>query len=137
MRGEPRPGIVAGCGSPIELGGALQILDLFNPNVYQGGATALYALRQVVGERTFYEIERRWVRRYEGESASTDDFIALASKVAHRNLRPFLRTWLYGSKTPPTPGHPDWTVNPPAAAPVSPKAGAFTTAAELEGLAKR
>ena len=26
-------------------------------------------------------IERRWVRRYEGESASTDDFIALASKA--------------------------------------------------------
>ena len=74
---------------------------------------------------------------YEGESASTDDFIALASKVAHRNLHPFLRTWLYGSKTPPMPGHPDWTVNPPAAAPVAPKAGAFPTAAEREGLAKR
>ena len=102
---------------------ATDILDLFNPNVYQGGATALYALRQVVGDRTFYEIERRWVRRYEGESASTDDFIALASRVAHRNLGPFLRDWLYGSKTPPMPGHPDWTVNPPAAAPAAPKAG--------------
>jgi hypothetical protein len=44
-------------------------------------------------------------------------------RSAHRNLGPFLRTWLYGSKTPPMPGHPDWTVNP--------------TAAELEGLAKR
>jgi aminopeptidase N len=88
------------------------ILDLFNPNVYQGGATALYALEQVVGERTFYAIERRWVQRHEGESASTDDFIALASKVAHRDLGPFLRDWLYGSTTPPMPGHPDWTVDP-------------------------
>ena len=83
---------------------ATNILDLFNPNVYGGGATVLYALRQVVGDRTFYEIERRWVQRYEGESASTDDFIALASKVSHRNLGPFLRAWLYGSKTPPMPG---------------------------------
>ena len=45
---------------------ATNVLDLFNPNVYYGGATALYALRQVVGERTFYEIERRWVRDVRG-----------------------------------------------------------------------
>lgn len=43
---------------------------------------------------------------------TTDDFIAFASKVAHRNLGPFLRDWLYGTETPPMPGHPDWTVNP-------------------------
>ena len=112
------------------------MVDLFNPNVYGGGATVLYALRQVVGDRTFYEIERRWVRRYEGESASTDEFIALASRVAHRNLGPFLRDWLYGSKTPAMPGHPDWTVNPPAAARTAPQAKA-PTAAGLERLAKR
>jgi aminopeptidase N len=113
---------------------ATNVLDLFNNNVYGGGATVLYALRQVVGDRTFYEIERRWVQRYEGESASTDDFIALASKVSHRNLGPFLRDWLYGSKTPPMPGHPDWTVNAPGAAPKAEKA---PTAAALERLAKR
>ena len=117
---------------------ATNVLDLFNPNVYQGGATALYALRQVVGERTFSEIERRWVRVYEGESASTDDFIALASRVSRRNLGPFLRTWLYGSKTPPMPGHPDWTVTAPSAAKKSPAAAtAPSGAAELERLAKR
>jgi aminopeptidase N len=116
----------------------VNILDLFNPNVYQGGATVLYALRQVVGEDAFYAIERRWVRRYEGDSASTEDFIALASRVAHRDLGPFLRDWLYGSKTPPMPGHPDWTVTAPGAAPAAPKARtAPTTAASLEQLAKR
>ena len=47
----------------------------------------------------------------------TDDFIALASQVSGRDLtRPFLRDWLYGTKTPPMPGHPDWTVDPVAAA---------------------
>jgi aminopeptidase N len=116
---------------------AVDILDLFNPNVYQGGATALYALRQVVGDRTFYAIERQWVQRYEDESASTDDFIALASKVAHRNLGPFLRDWLYGSRTPPMPGHPDWTVNAPGAEPAAPEARKAPTAAGLERLAKR
>jgi aminopeptidase N len=116
---------------------ATNVLDLFNPNVYGGGATVLYALRQVVGQRTFSEIERRWVRVYEGESASTDDFIALASRVSHRNLRPFLRTWLYGSKTPPMPGHPDWTVNAPAAAKKSPAARTAPSGAAALELAKR
>jgi len=115
---------------------AVNILDLFNPNVYQGGATVLYALRQVVGERTFYEIERRWAQRYEGESASTADFIALASRVSRRDLGPFLRDWLYGSKTPPMPGHPDWTVNAPGAAP-APETRKAPTAAGLERLRKR
>ena len=86
--------------------------DLFSPNVYEGGATVLYALRQVIGDRTFRELERKWAQRFEGESVTTDDFIEFASKVAHRNLGPFLRDWLYGTETPSMPGHPDWTVNP-------------------------
>jgi aminopeptidase N len=86
--------------------------DLFSPNVYEGGATVLYALRQVIGDETFRKLERRWAQRFKGESVSTDDFIAFASRVAHRDLGPFLRDWVYGTKTPPMPGHPDWTVNP-------------------------
>jgi aminopeptidase N len=122
-------------GPPAAPRSATNVLDLFNPNVYYGGATALYALKQVVGERTFYEIERRWVRTYEGESASTADFITLASRVARRNLGPFLRAWLYGATTPAMPGHPDWTVDPPteAAARVAPE----PSAASLERLSKR
>ena len=45
--------------------------------------------------------------------SSTDDFIALAAQVSgRRDVVPFLRDWVYGTKTPPMPGHPDWTVNP-------------------------
>ena len=43
----------------------------------------------------------------------TDDFIALATEISgDSSVTPFLRDWLYGQKTPPMPGHPDWTVNP-------------------------
>jgi aminopeptidase N len=52
------------------------------------------------------------VTRYRGGVASTADFIALASEVAGRDLTTFLRAWVYGTKTPPMPGHPDWTVDP-------------------------
>jgi aminopeptidase N len=99
---------------------------LFSPNVYDGGATVLYALRQVIGARAFGELQRRWAQRYEGESVGTDEFIALASRVAHRDLVPFLREWLYGTETPPMPGHPDWTV-PAEQAPPSGAAAAGAT----------
>jgi aminopeptidase N len=85
---------------------------LFSLQVYHGGALVLYALRQKIGAAAFMRIERAWVRRYEGKSASTDDFIALASQVSGQNLTSFLRSWLYGTTTPPMPGHPDWTVDP-------------------------
>ena len=58
------------------------------------------------------ELERRWAQSNEGDSVGTSDFIALASRVAGRNLRPFLSDWLFGTETPPMPGHPDWEVLP-------------------------
>ncbi len=99
------------------------IFTLFSDNVYSGGSLTLYALRQVVGERTFSAIERGWVERYKDESVSTEQFIAFASSVAHRNLTAFLRDWLYGTTVPPMPGHPDWTADPVTAAPL--RAGAL------------
>jgi aminopeptidase N len=96
--------------------GADDVARMFSPNVYDGGALVLYALRQVVGDPTFRQIERRWPRRFGGGPASTADFIAFASHVSHRDLSGFLGDWLYGTKTPPMPGHPDWTVDPVASA---------------------
>jgi aminopeptidase N len=80
----------------------------------------LYALRQKIGPQAFAALERSWAARYRNGVASTADFIALASEVAHRDLSGFLRRWLYGDTTPPIPGHPDWTVDPvPAEVPAA------------------
>ena len=97
---------------PVALPSSNELFDLFSPNVYDGGAVVLYALRQLIGERAFAELERRWARQNAGRSVGTGDFIALASRVAGRDLGPFLRDWLYGTKTPAMPGHPDWSVLP-------------------------
>ncbi len=86
--------------------------QVFNPNVYAGGELVLYALRQKIGVAAFERVERAWLHAHEGGSASTADFIALASRVSHRPLTHFLRSWLYGRTTPPMPGHPGWTVDP-------------------------
>jgi hypothetical protein len=39
---------------------------LFSPNVYHGGALALYALRQEIGEEAFARLERAWPGRTPG-----------------------------------------------------------------------
>jgi aminopeptidase N len=95
------------------------IWDVFNRNVYDGGALVLFALRQQIGVANFERLERVWVSKYRGRSASTEDFIALASKVSGQNVDAFLHHWLYDAKTPPMPGHPDWVVNPVTPAPAT------------------
>jgi len=86
--------------------------QLFSTQQYYGGALVLFALRQKVGAATFQKIERAWVSREAGKSASTANFIALASSVSHRKLGSFLHAWLYGTKTPAMPGHAGWKVQP-------------------------
>ena len=100
-------------------------LNLFSDNVYNGGMLVLYALYQRIGEKSFYEIERKWAQRNRGESVTTSSSSPLAAKVAgDRSLVPFLREWLYGTTIPPMPGHPDWTAAPATAAAASAAAGA-------------
>ncbi|MEU0009183.1 M1 family metallopeptidase [Streptomyces sp. NPDC006314] len=85
-----------------------QKIGIFRPNVYDGAALVLYALRQEIGGPAFARLERRWVQGHRDSTATTADFVQLASAVADRDLSGFFRAWLYGEKTPPMPGHPDW-----------------------------
>ncbi|MBE8473646.1 M1 family metallopeptidase [Streptomyces justiciae] len=91
-----------------------QKISIFRPNVYDGAALALYALRQEIGRETFERLERVWVSRHEDGTATTADFVALASDMSGRDLDGFFQDWLYGEKTPPMPGHPDWKSMAPA-----------------------
>ncbi|MFJ2501483.1 M1 family metallopeptidase [Streptomyces sp. NPDC087539] len=85
-----------------------QKVSLFRPVVYDGSALVLYALRQEIGESAFDRLERSWVRAHRDSNATTGDFVRLASRTAGRDLTSFLDGWLYGKKTPPMPGHPEW-----------------------------
>ncbi|WP_328752181.1 M1 family metallopeptidase [Streptomyces sp. NBC_00285] len=86
--------------------------NLFDSQRYLGGVLVLYALRQQVGETVFSAIELTFLERFRNSSASTDDYIAVASEVSGTDQSGFLRDWLLGTKTPRMPGHPDWTVTP-------------------------
>jgi aminopeptidase N len=94
-----------------------QKIGIFRPNVYDGAALVLYALRQEIGRTAFERLERAWVGEHRDDTVTTDDFVALASEISGRDLAGFFRDWLYGEKTPPMPGHPDWKSEAPAKAP--------------------
>ncbi len=79
------------------------------PSVADGGAVALHALRQTVGDDRFFAILRSWVAEHAGGSATTDDFIDHASKVAGEDLTGLFMTWLSGTSVPE-----QYPVAPPA-----------------------
>jgi len=92
-----------------------QKISIFRPNVYDGAALALYALRQKIGRPAFEQLERSWVSLHRDGTADTADYERLASQISGRDLSGFFKAWLYGDKTPPMPGHPDWKSDAPDA----------------------
>ncbi len=94
--------------------------NAYDATVYDQGALALEALRREVGDPTFRAIERAWLDRYRDASASTGQFIALASEVAGRDLGPFLDAWLRADRVPDLAPGPD---APPSSAAILRPAG--------------
>jgi aminopeptidase N len=76
--------------------------QLFAPNSYEGGAVTLHALRRTIGDDVFFTLLRTWVQSNLGHTRTTDDFVALASEVAGRDLGPFFATWLTADTVPTT-----------------------------------
>jgi aminopeptidase N len=80
--------------------------DLFSDRVYLRGAAALYALRQKVGDPTFFLILRRFVFEFRGRNATSADFIRTAVAVSHNvYVAKLLHDWLYEDAVPALPGH--------------------------------
>ncbi|HEX7096776.1 MAG TPA: M1 family metallopeptidase, partial [Acidimicrobiales bacterium] len=77
--------------------------DLFTLPVYRRGALTLHALRRTMGDAGFFQLLRAWADRYGGESAGTEDFVALATEVAGSDMRPLLEAWLHAPEMPPLP----------------------------------
>ncbi|MFC5003792.1 M1 family metallopeptidase [Dactylosporangium cerinum] len=72
-------------------------------SAYMRGGMTLHALRMNVGDATFFHILRTWAADHRYGNGTTDQFIALASRLAGRDLRPFLQAWLVGAEKPPNP----------------------------------
>jgi aminopeptidase N len=74
--------------------------NLFGYERYDGGAVVLHALRGELGDETFFALLQRWVRENDGTSRVTEDFTALAERVAGRPLADFFAAWLYADAVP-------------------------------------
>ncbi|WP_116115953.1 M1 family metallopeptidase [Austwickia chelonae] len=67
---------------------------------YVRGSMAVQALRNRVGEATFWAIIRGWTAKYQHGVASVQDFIDFAQEQSGQDLSTFFRAWLM------TPGRP-------------------------------
>ncbi|RLP92930.1 M1 family peptidase [Micromonospora sp. BL4] len=76
---------------------------MFGTAVYKRGALAVHALRRTVGDDTFFRILRTWTDERAAGNATTSDFVALAERVANRQLRPLFDAWLVGGAAPTLP----------------------------------
>jgi aminopeptidase N len=76
---------------------------LFGEASYRAGAMVLHALRLTVGDDAFFTTMRRYVDRFGGLTATTDDFIAVAEEVSGRSLGDLFVPWLYGTTLPEFP----------------------------------
>ncbi len=74
--------------------------DLFAGGVYQRGALTLVALRDEVGDATFFDILRAYTDRYAYGNVTTADFVTVAEEVANRDLSALFDAWLYDDQLP-------------------------------------
>jgi aminopeptidase N len=71
--------------------------DLFerlNANTYQKGAWVLHMLRGLVGDTAFFDGIRRYYRRYEHGTATTEDFERVMAEASGRDLGWFFDQWV-------------------------------------------
>ena len=70
--------------------------------VYNRGPLAMHALRKEMGDNAFLTLLRQWPATYAGKNASFDDFEAMVSTVAGRDLTQFVDEWFRGTTVPST-----------------------------------
>jgi aminopeptidase N len=68
---------------------------MFDYSVYERGAGTLQALREKIGDATFFRIMRGWAARHRYGNARVGQFTAYAQAVSGRDLRRFFYRWLY------------------------------------------
>ncbi|GAA3452523.1 M1 family metallopeptidase [Dactylosporangium matsuzakiense] len=80
--------------------------DAIKSSNYYRGAMALHALRKQVGDPVFFALLRTWAAQHRDGNASTEQFIALATRLSGQDVRPLLLAWLSGPVKPVNPDPP-------------------------------
>ena len=73
---------------------------MFNGTIYVRGAMTLQALREEVGDFTFFQIMRSWAAQNRHGNVRTAGFIALSEQLSGMDLDHFFDVWLYEPEKP-------------------------------------
>ena len=73
---------------------------MFNGTIYLRGAMTLEALREKIGERTFFTLMRTWATQHRHGNVTTAEFIDLAEQLSGQDLGQFFDVWLYQPDKP-------------------------------------
>ncbi|MFB6697672.1 M1 family metallopeptidase [Streptomyces rubiginosohelvolus] len=79
----------------------------FDIAVYDRGALALQALRNEVGDDTFFELLKGWPAEHAHANANVGDFVRYAERVSGKPLAALFDTWLYRPSRPAAPAAAD------------------------------
>ena len=74
---------------------------MFDPLVYKRGALTLHALRQRIGDASFFALLRSWVAEHRHGTVTTDQFRAHARRFATASLDDLFTAWLDRPALPP------------------------------------
>jgi aminopeptidase N len=73
---------------------------MFNGTIYNRGAMTLEALREKIGDPTFFQVLRDWATQHRYGNVTTAQFIDLAEQLSGMDLGQFFDVWLYQPAKP-------------------------------------
>ena len=73
---------------------------MFNGTIYNRGAMTLEALREKIGDLTFFRLMRDWATQHRYGNITTEQFIDLAEQLSGMDLGQFFDVWLYQPDKP-------------------------------------
>lgn len=69
-------------------------------SVYSGGNSRIMLLMHEMGEEVFWKAIATFLKRFEFQPVTTDDFFGVMNEVSGRDWTDFKKQWLYSSATP-------------------------------------
>jgi len=61
---------------------------------YQKGAWALFYIKENIGEKTFDKIIKKYIKKYQYQNVTTDDFLAMVKQYSDFDIEDFKKRWL-------------------------------------------
>lgn len=68
----------------------------YGPAVYEKGAMTVSGLRDILGDKVFFDIMSTYYKEYKFKNASTEDFIEVCERLSKRDLQGYFRRMLQG-----------------------------------------